>query len=810
MKNWTKNEVKEMIEGKLATHFGTTVDQATPELIYQCVALIVRDLLQKKSSQYQEQVKKVGGKTVYYLCMEFLVGKSLRNNLSNLGLSEVFAEAVKDYDTDLSELESIETDPGLGNGGLGRLAACFMDSLATQNFPAMGHSILYEYGLFKQKFVDGWQTEFPDIWLPEGKAWLVARPDEKAEVHFDGHIEEKWYNDRLCVNHYQYTTVDAIPYDLMISGKDSDAVTVLRLWQAQAPLSVNLNLFSQGEYLRSMEENNRAEAISKVLYPADNHTEGKLLRLRQQYFMVSASVQNIVTRHLKTYETLENFPDKVAIHINDTHPALVIPELMRIFMDECGYSWEAAWDLVVRTVGYTNHTVMAEALEVWDEGLFSSILPRIYQLVQEINRRFCAQLWERYPGNWDKIERMSILSQQKVRMANLAIVGSHQVNGVARIHSDILKTRVFNDFYNLYPERFTNVTNGIVHRRWLCQSNPELCALLDECIGAGYDKDAEKLEGLLKFYDDESVLKRLAEIKYHNKKRLADTLKKRSGIQISPDTLFDVQIKRLHEYKRQLLNALRIIALYLDLLNNPDMEMQPQTFLFGAKAAPSYYHAKRVMKLIHDLGAEIKKNPKIAEKLNVVFMEDYNVSLAEVIIPASEISEQISLAGKEASGTGNMKLMINGAVTLGTMDGANVEIYEAVGNDNIFVFGMHEDQVENMWATGYHPRFYYEQNPTIARVVNRLKVGFNGESYADIADYLLEGRPVSDPYMCLGDFADYMRIHDRATEAYQDPLHWNRMSLVNIAKAGRFSSDRSIREYCEKIWNVGAVTNDTL
>ena len=573
MNNLTKNDATALIKTKLSKYFGVTPSEATKEQIYKAVVMCIRDILLEKRTAFNRKYRQKGGKRVYYLCMEFLLGQSLKNNVYNLSANQAFESALKeDFNISLEDLYEMEPDAGLGNGGLGRLAACFMDALATQNYPAMGYSIRYEYGLFKQKIVDGWQTELPDIWLPGGEVWLTPRLDKTFKVKFDGHIEEKWTDKGLTIAHYDAKEVEAVAYDMMISGKDSEAVSVLRLWKAQNIHDFDMKTFSQGDYMRSMQEDNEAELISKVLYPSDNHFEGKSLRLKQQYLLVSAALQDIVKDHKKRYGSLSSLPDKAAIHINDTHPALCIPELMRILIDENGFSWDDAWDIVTRTVAYTNHTVMSEALEKWNEDLIQRRLPRIYMILKEINQRFCAQMWEKFPGDWDKIDRMSIFSHNQVKMANLSVVASHKVNGVSALHSDIIKNSIFKDFNDVYPEKFTNVTNGIAHRRWLCQSNPELCDLLNDCIGDGYVMNAAELSKFKKFEKDKTVLNRLNEIKHIKKLQFCEYAKKKQGFIINPDSVFDVQAKRLHEYKRQLLNALYIISLYNDLKENPDLE----------------------------------------------------------------------------------------------------------------------------------------------------------------------------------------------------------------------------------------------
>ena len=802
-KSITEKEVQALIQGKLSRYFGVSPKEATTDQIYKAVVMSVRDILLEKRQQFHKVMKSKKGKRVYYLCMEFLLGRSLKNNIYNLGLGDAYSKALKYFNLTLDDLYEQEPDAGLGNGGLGRLAACFMDALATGNYPAMGYSIRYDYGLFKQKIVDGWQTELPDIWLPGGEVWLTQRSDKSCTVKFDGWVKEDWTENGLKVTYGGYKEVEAVAYDMMISGKDSDAVSVLRLWRARNISHFDMKLFSQGDYLRCMQEENEAEVISKVLYPADDHYEGKSLRLKQQYFLVSASLQNIINDHKHRYGPLSLLPQQAAIHINDTHPALAIPELMRLLMDENGFTWDDAWNIVTSTFAYTNHTVMAEALETWQEDLIARRLPRIHMILKEINRRFCNDLWARFPGQHQFIERMSVISNGQVRMANLSVIGSHKVNGVSALHSDIIKNSIFNGFYQIWPEKFTNVTNGIAHRRWLCQSNPELCGLLNDCIGDGYVKDAIQLSKFKKFADDESVLKRLNEIKQIKKKQFADYAFKKEGVVIDPNSVFDVQAKRMHEYKRQLLNTMNIIALYADLLDDPDKDIQPQTFIFGAKAAPGYLRAKQFIKLICYLAEDIKKHPKIHEKLNVVYMEDYNVTMAEKMIPATEVSEQISLAGKEASGTGNMKFMINGALTIGTLDGANVEMSETVGQDNIFIFGLRAEEVEEMWSKGYNASLQYNQNPLIRRIVEMLLRGFNGESFSEIANYLLTGTPVADPYMCMADFESYHQTQNKVKELYRtDKKLWSKISLNNIASAGIFAADRSIKEYADNIWHL--------
>ena len=800
--NLTSVQVKENIELKLARYFGCTSAEASRDQMYKAAAMTVRDILTEKRGEYKKKVNRAGGKRVYYMCMEFLLGRSLKTNLCNLGLDKTYTEALSALGFELGDLYECEPDAGLGNGGLGRLAACFMDSLSSLDYPATGFSICYEYGLFKQMIVDGIQVELPDVWLPGGEVWLVPRTDRTFKVHFGGRVREQWKDGHLEIIYEDAETIEAVPYDMMISGADSEAVSQLRLWRARDIQNFKMGLFTQGQYARALEESTNAETISKVLYPSDNHTEGKLLRLTQQYFLVSASVQSIIRDHMAVYGTLDNLADKVAIHLNDTHPTLCIPELMRILVDDYFYPWDTAWSMVCRICSYTNHTVLPEALESWSEDLFRLKLPRIYTIVKEINERFCREAWDAFPGNWQRISKMSIVGYGQVRMANLAVVGSHSVNGVSALHSQILKDSVFKDFYRMYPDRFDNVTNGIAHRRWLCYSNPGLTSLLDECIGTGYRKNPVELAEFAKFADDKTVVERVRAIKHENKISFANHLARKSGQIIDPHSLYDVQIKRLHEYKRQLLNALNIIGLYLDLRDNADLDIQPQTFIFGAKAAPGYHMAKRIIQLLCMLSREIDRHPRIKEKLSVVFLENYDVSTAEALVPSADISEQISLAGKEASGTGCMKLMMNGALTLGTLDGANVEMLEAVGEDNMFIFGLTSAEVDELWLRGYRSADYYANNDRLRRIITALSAGFGGESFADIASYLLNGHGVADPYMCLADFESYRLTHEKAVEAYRNRSDWSRMSLLNTAASGHFAADRSIREYAERFWNI--------
>ena len=799
----TQKEIKELLETKLSRNFGCSSADASAEQMYKASALTIRDILAQKRNDFKKEVNREGEKRVYYMCMEFLMGRSLKTNLHNLGLEKTYKAALKSMGFDLEDLYELEPDAGLGNGGLGRLAACFMDSLSSLDYPATGFSICYEYGLFKQKIIDGMQVEMPDIWLPGGEVWLVPRTDRIYHVKIGGRIKETWEDGKCHIEYVDCDEIEAVPYDMMVSGADSKAVSQLRLWKARNINNFNMNLFSQGEYARAVKDSTNAEIISKVLYPSDNHYEGKLLRLTQQYFLVSASVQSILRDHMAVYGTLDNLEEKVAIHINDTHPALCIPELMRILIDDHCYDWDTAWSKVCKIVSYTNHTVLPEALETWNEDLFKLKLPRIYSIVKEINERFCNEAWQKFPSNWDMISSMSVIAHNQIRMANLSVIASHTINGVSKLHSDILVDTVFKDFHKMYPDRFTNVTNGIAHRRWLCYSNPKLAKHIEELIGTGYRKDPEQLDELKKFADDKAVLDKLAKIKLDNKKAFAEKLYKKQGVIIDPNSLFDVQIKRLHEYKRQLLNALNIIALYVEIKENPNKDIQPQTFLFGAKAAPGYYMAKDIIKLICYIQKDIEQNPSIKEKLNVVFLEDYNVSLAEALVPAAEVSEQISLAGKEASGTGCMKLMMNGALTLGTYDGANVEMVAATGHDNMFIFGMDCDEVEDLWKKGYNAYDHYASNPRARKAVDYLNIGFAGQSFSNIGSYLLNSHyGVADPYMCLADFDSYTQAREKLLAAYANKAEWNKMSLINIAASGFFAADRSINEYAQRIWGL--------
>ena len=778
---FSKQEIKKMIISKLNNDMGTSLKNAKNDDVYKAVLLKIREILQEKHNYFTYLCRKKGIKRINYLCMEFLVGPSLRNNLYNLDMREAFEEVVKELGFELAEFYEMESDPGLGNGGLGRLAACFMDSLATLNYPATGYSLLYEYGIFKQRMVDGWQVELPDEWLGSADSWLAPVNEQACEVKFgDG-------------------SVLAVPYDMFISGKDSMGVSLLRLWKAKAKGPLDMDSFMRGDYARAMEQQSLAEVISKVLYPADNHPEGKSLRLRQQYFLVSASVQNIVRRHLAKYKSLDSLPEHSAIHINDTHPALVIPELMRIMLDDHDYEWDKAWSIVSSTVNYTNHTVLAEALETWPVDIFKRLLPRIYQIVEEINERFCRKAFDACGGDFDAVSRMAVLAYDHVRMANLSVVGSNKVNGVSKLHSEIIKETVFNDLYKVMPKKFTNVTNGIAHRRWLCQANPLLAEKIVSVIGDGFVKQPDELEGLMKYTRDSAFLEDIGDIKRRNKIRLAALIKKECGTEVDPDSIFDIQVKRLHEYKRQQMNALHILYLYQRMKEDKDFRdsCTPRTYIFGAKAASGYDMAKQIIRFIFDLAKVINKDEDIDGKLKVVFIPDYKVSFAEVIIPGADVSQQISQAGKEASGTGNMKFMINGALTLGTYDGANVEIHEAVGDENIFIFGLRDSEVKELFIKGYDPREYIEKSLYLKTAVEGIKNGYNGIRFENYANMLLSG---NDGFMAAADFEAYRNRSQDVMEAYNDRNRWNSMALVNIAKAGIFAADRSIRDYAHDIW----------
>ena len=799
MTKYTVTELTSMLERKLSHNFGVTPSQASDELFYKACVLVLLEIMTERRAEFKKSVDEQEAKTVYYLSMEFLMGRSLKNNLYNLDLTDTMSKALAKFKVKLDKLYDFEPDAGLGNGGLGRLAACFLDGLSTGSYPAMGYCIKYELGIFRQKLVDGWQTELPDFWLPGGGVWLEQRPASAVDVNFDGKINEWWDGSYHHIEHTGYQTVRAVPYDLMVAGKDGKTVNVLRLWSAECQ-DFDMSAFNQGDYVRALERRAMTETISKVLYPEDNHIEGKSLRLRQQYFLVSASIQDILNRHLRKYNTLDNLPDKVAIHINDTHPTLSIPELMRFLLDECGYGWDKAWDIVTRTVAYTNHTIMSEALECWPVELIKQRIPRIYQIIKEIDRRFRGEVLSR-TGDPAMVERTAIIQSGVIRMASLCVAACHTVNGVSKLHSEILVKELFADYAKMTPEKFTNVTNGIAHRRWLCQANPELTSYLTELIGKGFIKNAGELEKLMEYKDDGAVLDRLQAIKRQNKVRFADYVKDKTSVILDTASIFDMQVKRLHEYKRQHLNALNIISEYLYLKNNPNADFTPKTYIFGAKAAAGYLFAKEIIQMIYKLSTVIDNDRTVNDKLKILFLEDYRVTLAELMIPSADISEQISLASTEASGTGNMKLMMNGAITLGTEDGANVEIHKAVGDDNIIIFGMQTPEVLSLQKNGYSPARYYNNNPELREALDFIGKGIAGQPFDNIYNSLKN----HDRYMALADFADYQKAQKKASALYADREKWNKMSLVNIAKSGIFAADRSIKDYAENIWHIKPV-----
>ena len=797
---YTKREFEKMLKDTLMSECNVTLEAASADQIYRCLASITRQLMSDRQKKFQSKVLGEGKKQVYYLCMEFLMGRSLRTSLFNLGLNDVAESVLADAGVKIDTIYDQEPDAGLGNGGLGRLAACYLDGMATDCIPGTGYSILYEYGIFKQKIVDGWQQETADNWLPGGQVWIKSHPDQAQEIRFDGQAIETWEGGFHHVKYENYNSVIAVPNDMYVAGYGSQGVSKLRLWQAKAP-SFDMSSFNAGNYNTAISQSASAELISKILYPNDNHTEGKILRLRQQYFFSAASIADILQNHLNQYGTLENLPDKIAIQLNDTHPTLAIPEMMRILLDECSYDWDAAFDICRKVFAYTNHTVMSEALEKWNIDIFRSTLPRIWQIVCEMDRRCRIELEKAFPGDQGKINYMAILGDNQVRMANICCYTCHAINGVSKLHSEIIKDSVFHDYFLFKPKAFKNVTNGIAYRRWLLSSNQGLTDLLSETIGDGFKQDAAELKKFEKFAGDAQVLARLGKVKRENKAIFADYLARATGQVIDPDSIFDCQVKRMHEYKRQHLNALNIAAEYLYLKNNPNAEFTPKTYIFGAKAAPGYYMAKQMIRLICKLGQLIDADPAVRGKLRIVYLEDYCVTLSERLMPASEVSEQISLAGTEASGTGNMKFMLNGAVTLGTLDGANVEIADAAGHDNEIIFGMLTPEVNALKGMGYHPSAFISGDNTAMAVLDLLERGWNGENFSEITNNLRN----SDPYMVMADFKDYRRAQQTVQQLYRDKEKWNRMSLMNIANAGIFSADRSIMEYARDIWGAAPV-----
>lgn len=797
---YTKREFEKLLKDKLMSECNVTIDAASADQIYRCLAMITRQIMSDRQKQFQSKVLGEGKKQVYYLCMEFLMGRSLRTSLFNLGLNEVVESVLADADVKIDTIYEQEPDAGLGNGGLGRLAACYLDGMATDGIPGTGYSILYEYGIFKQKIVDGWQQETADNWLPGGQVWIKSHPDQAQEIRFDGQAIETWEGGFHHVKYENYNSVIAVPNDMYVAGYGSNGVSKLRLWQAKAP-SFDMSSFNAGNYNTAISQSASAELISKILYPNDNHTEGKILRLRQQYFFSAASIADILQNHLNQYGTLDNLADKIAIQLNDTHPTVAIPEMMRILLDECSYEWDAAFDICRKVFAYTNHTVMSEALEKWNADIFRNTLPRIWQIVCEMDRRCRADLAKAFPGDQGKIDYMAIIGDNQVRTANICAYTCHAINGVSKLHSEIIKDSVFHDYFLYKPQAFKNVTNGIAYRRWLLCSNPGLTHLLEETIGDGFKTDASELKKLEKFVDDKTVQAAAAKVKRENKANFANYLQKATGQVIDPDSIFDCQVKRMHEYKRQHLNALNIAAEYLYLKNNPNAEFTPKTYIFGAKAAPGYYMAKQMIRMICKLGKLVDEDPAVRGKLRIVYLEDYCVSLSERLMPASEVSEQISLAGTEASGTGNMKFMLNGAITLGTLDGANVEIADAAGHENEIIFGMLTPEVNALKGMGYHPNAFINGDNTAMAVLDFLEKGWNGENFNEVTSNLRN----SDPYMVMADFKDYRRAQHDLQELYRDKQKWNHMSLKNISNAGIFSADRSIMDYARDIWGATPV-----
>mgnify|MGYP000952902436 FL=1 len=798
---------KEKFKQNVKTLFRKTPSSASDQELYQGLAYTIRDLIMDPWMATHQAYEKKRVKQVYYLSMEFLPGPLLGNYLLSLHLYDVVEESLEEMGVSLERMEQMEPDPGLGNGGLGRLAACFLDSLSTLEYPAYGCGIRYRYGIFEQEIKNGYQIERPDQWLKYGNPWEVKRPEYTVEVKFKGEV--KTTIDQEGKHHFtlvNYQSVFAVPFDIPILGFRNNIVNTLRLWDAQAVQSFDLKKFEQGEYQKAVEEQNLAETIVKVLYPADLHEQGKELRLKQQYFFISATVQQVIQKFKQQGEEVRNLPYQVAFQLNDTHPAVAIPELMRILMDQEGLSWEEAWDITTRTCAYTNHTVMTEALEMWPVGLFSRLLPRVYQIIEEINRRFCLSLQEK--GYTDQqIYRMAIIADGHIRMAYLCIVGSHAVNGVARLHTEILKQQLLKDFYQLTPEKFHNKTNGITQRRWLLHANPKLADWVTRRIGDGWMTDLKQIEALRSYAKDTEAQAQFMGIKHENKCRLARYIKEHNDIYVDPYSIFDIQIKRLHEYKRQLLNALHILYLYNQLKTNPHFDFYPRTFIFGAKAASGYVRAKLIIKLINNIAQVINSDPVTKEQLQVVFIKNYRVSNAEVLIPAADVSEQISTAGKEASGTGNMKFMLNGALTIGTLDGANVEILEEVGEENIFIFGLTAEETYELAKGEYNPREIYESDPIIREIMNQLINGFlspdDPDLFREIHDSLLNtSLGKADEYFILKDFQSYKETHEKIQQVYSNPSKWAEKAILNTASSGKFSADRTIEQYAQEIWKL--------
>ena len=801
-----KDELKKTIVFNVKSIYRKTIDEATPAMVYQAVALAVKDMIIDRWIATHKEYDKQDAKIVYYMSMEFLTGRFLGNNIISLCEQKEIEEALSELGFDLNSIEDQERDPALGNGGLGRLAACFLDSLASLGYPAYGCGIRYRYGMFKQQIRDGYQIEVPDEWLKDGYPFEIRRAEYATEVKFGGYVETEWDGKRNHFVQKGYQSVMAVPYDIPIMGYGNNVVNSLRIWDAQPVNTFNLSEFDKGDYQKAVEQENLAKTIVEVLYPNDNHYSGKELRLKQQYFFISASVQRAIKKYKEKHDDIHKFYEKASFQLNDTHPTVAVAELMRILLDEENLEWDEAWEITTKTCAYTNHTIMAEALEKWPIELFSRLLPRVYQIVEEINRRFVAQIQQRYPGDNEKIRRMAIIYDGQVRMAYLAIVGSFSVNGVAKLHTEILEKQELRDFYEMMPEKFNNKTNGITQRRFLLHGNPLLADWVTDKIGNEWITDLSNIKKLSVYVDDEKCQQEFMNIKYQNKIRLAKYIKEHNGIDVDPRSIFDVQVKRLHEYKRQLMNILHVMYLYNQLKDNPNMDIVPRTFIFGAKAAAGYKRAKLTIKLINNVANVINNDKSIGGKLKVVFIEDYRVSNAELIFSAADVSEQISTASKEASGTGNMKFMMNGALTIGTMDGANVEICEAVGKENIFIFGMETPEAEALAASGsYEPMVIYQNDPVIRRVLDQMIHGFgDGVDYTDIANLLLHGGNggPADRYMSLKDFASYAAAQERVSEVYRDQDQWNRMALINIANSGRFAADRSIAEYAQNIWRV--------
>ena len=808
--SFDKDSIKASIIGKLQRYNGRTIEEASNGQIYRALASTVRDQIMQKWMISREERKTNNNKRLFYLSVEFLMGRSLYTNILNLVSLDAYKQALDELHIDVDKVLQEEPEPALGNGVLGRLAACFMDSLASLDLPAMGCSIRYEYGLFRQKIVDGQQVELPDYWLGNGNVWEMPVMEDACEVHFNGHVEMGNENGRTVFRHVGYNTVEAVPYDMPLVGYDTSTVNSLRLWSARAPKRIDLSDFNHGHYVQASEEKELAEAISNILYPEDNHYEGKLLRLKQQYFFTSATLQYILKDFKKLNGTnWSKLPEKVVIHINDTHPGLAIPELMRLLMDEEGLGWDEAQQIVSRTMAYTNHTIMAEALEKWPEDMVKSLLPRIYQILVEMNKRLCARLWNFFPGEAERVGRMAIIAYGYIHMANLCVAMTFSTNGVSKLHGDILKQETFHDFYLVMPEKFSAITNGITHRRWLMACNPELTKLICDTIGTDWVKDPELLHDLAPYADDAAFREQFEKIKHNNKVRLSNFLKEHQGAIVDPNFIFDAQSKRLHEYKRQMLNALHILVLYNRIVNDPNFTMHPRVFIFGSKAAPGYNRAKQIIRFINGLSALIAKHPRASKMLQVVFLENYDVSSAQLLIPATEISEQISTASKEASGTGNMKYMMNGAITIGTMDGANVEISEQVGMDNIYIFGMRSDTVLDMYRErNYNPMTIFETNQELRLALTQMIDGTvlpdAPSALQDLYHSLLIGDwgNMADPFFVLKDFGSYSMAQRRIDADYADRDKWNRMAVINTAMSGVFCSDRTIREYNDTIWHL--------